>query len=66
MKNKLINLFRLFGKPPVKTNIFQDEAVLRLSIANEVRGLLLPSPIDLEDEGYNDGIEAAVKKILGK
>jgi hypothetical protein len=40
--------------------------VSRLQIANEIRGLLLPSPITLEDEGFNEGIEAAINKVLGK
>lgn len=53
-------------KEYVIVNPPSESLVTRLQIANEIRGLLLPSPIDLEDEGFNEGIEAAIKKVLGK
>lgn len=33
-------------------------------VAGRVQSLMLPSPMTPEDEGFNDGIEAAVKKIM--
>lgn len=36
----------------------------RLTIAEQLKSLYITSPITEEDEGFNDGIDAAIKKVL--
>ena len=36
----------------------------RIRIAEELKSLYLASPITDEDEGYNDGIDAAIQRVL--
>ena len=61
MIKKLFNNITSFNKTEVEEPLNRDKIVEL--IATQVQCLRLPSPVSMEDEAFNDGIDLAVYRI---
>ena len=68
MLKKLLN--KVFPTRVVKEKVYiytdheEIKRFNRIRIAEELKSLYIMSPINDEDEGFNDGIDAAIQKVL--